>query len=248
MKGGNIYSFRGRPISVALALVVLVLFSTLLWTWETNPIATTFRSAQEWYHLPSGLYPSQKYLNACISIYLIFFSLTSHLLLPKDFYFFCNCISLDFHMEVPIHSVGTPKPKKGVEKSLTPSRVNETKLPLGIKGAAAVDSIRPQSPDFIYKKGLKSSSRNEGRIFFLINSITTNCFLLIYKCTSIKLTFLQLVFLAYTSILEFISMMIGFSSHFVLAISGYIVFSLAISLLFFCYIDTGTVPTLGTST
>lgn len=63
MKGGNIYSFKGRPVSVALALVVLVLFSTLLWTWETNPIATTFRSAQEWYHLPSGLYSSQKYVN-----------------------------------------------------------------------------------------------------------------------------------------------------------------------------------------
>lgn len=63
MKGGNIYSFKGRPVSAALALVVLVLFSTLLWTWETNPIATTFRSAQEWYHLPSGLYSSQKYVN-----------------------------------------------------------------------------------------------------------------------------------------------------------------------------------------
>ncbi|KAL5053253.1 hypothetical protein RYX36_033935 [Vicia faba] len=120
MKGGNIYSFRGRPVSVALALVVLVLFSTLLWTWETNPIANTFRSAQEWYHLPS-----------------------------------------DFHMELPIDSVGTTKPRKGVEKSLTPSRVNETKLHLGIKGAAAVDSIRPQSPGFSHKKDLKSSSRNE---------------------------------------------------------------------------------------
>ncbi|CAI8619152.1 unnamed protein product [Vicia faba] len=120
MKGGNIYSFRGRPVSVALALVVLVLFSTLLWTWETNPIANTFRSAQEWYHLPS-----------------------------------------DFHMELPIDSVGTTKPRKGVEKSLTPSRVNETKLHLGIKGAAAVDSIRPQSPAFSHKKDLKSSSRNE---------------------------------------------------------------------------------------
>ncbi|KAI5384164.1 protein trichome birefringence-like 14 isoform X1 [Lathyrus oleraceus] len=120
MKGGNIYSFKGRPVSAALALVVLVLFSTLLWTWETNPIATTFRSAQEWYHLPS-----------------------------------------DFHLELPIDSVGTAKPKKVVEKSLTPSRQNKTKLQLGIKGAAAVDSIRPQSSDFLHKKDLKSSSRNE---------------------------------------------------------------------------------------
>ncbi|XP_061346854.1 protein trichome birefringence-like 14 [Gastrolobium bilobum] len=51
MKGGNNYTFRGRHIS--LALVGLVLFTTILWTWERNPIATTLRSAQEWYHIPS---------------------------------------------------------------------------------------------------------------------------------------------------------------------------------------------------
>lgn len=41
---------------MAVALVAIVLFSTLLWTWETNPIASTLRSAHEWYHIPSGLY------------------------------------------------------------------------------------------------------------------------------------------------------------------------------------------------
>lgn len=52
MKGGNGYSFRGKQIS--LALVGLVLFTTLMWTWERNPIIVmTLRSAQEWYHLPS---------------------------------------------------------------------------------------------------------------------------------------------------------------------------------------------------
>lgn len=61
MKGGNIYSFRGRHVSVAL--VAVVLFSTLLWTWERNPFSITLRSAQEWYHLPSGLYSSQKYID-----------------------------------------------------------------------------------------------------------------------------------------------------------------------------------------
>jgi len=62
MKGGHIYSFKGRLIF--LALVTLVLFTTLMWTWERNPIiAMTLRSAQEWYHLPSGLYSSQEVLN-----------------------------------------------------------------------------------------------------------------------------------------------------------------------------------------
>jgi len=56
MKGGNGYIFRGRHVSVAVALVAIVLFSTLLWTWETNPITATLRSAHEWYHIPSGLY------------------------------------------------------------------------------------------------------------------------------------------------------------------------------------------------
>ncbi|XP_027340168.1 protein trichome birefringence-like 14 [Abrus precatorius] len=51
MKGGNSCSFRGRHIS--LALVALVLFPTLLWTWERNPLALTLRSAQEWYSMPS---------------------------------------------------------------------------------------------------------------------------------------------------------------------------------------------------
>ncbi|KAK7318437.1 hypothetical protein RJT34_03138 [Clitoria ternatea] len=51
MKGGDSYSFRGKHIS--LALVSLFLFSTLMWTWERNPIATTLRSAREWYHLSS---------------------------------------------------------------------------------------------------------------------------------------------------------------------------------------------------
>ncbi|RDX61874.1 Protein trichome birefringence-like 14, partial [Mucuna pruriens] len=52
MKGGNSYSFRGRHI--CLALVTLVLFTTLLWSWQRNPIiAMTLRSAQEWYRLPS---------------------------------------------------------------------------------------------------------------------------------------------------------------------------------------------------
>ncbi|XP_057419197.1 protein trichome birefringence-like 14 [Lotus japonicus] len=53
MKGGSHFSFRVRQIS--LALVALVLFTTLMWTWESNPIAATLRSAQEWYHIPSGI-------------------------------------------------------------------------------------------------------------------------------------------------------------------------------------------------
>nr|XP_004503924.1 protein trichome birefringence-like 14 isoform X2 [Cicer arietinum] len=118
MKGGNIYSFRGRHVSVAL--VAVVLFSTLLWTWERNPFSITLRSAQEWYHLPS-----------------------------------------EFAAVVPIDSVGTTKPEKGVEKSLTPSTENETKLQLGVEGASAVDSTLPESPDILYSQDLKSSSRNE---------------------------------------------------------------------------------------
>ncbi|MED6207679.1 Protein trichome birefringence-like 14 [Stylosanthes scabra] len=51
MKSGINYSFRGKPIS--LALVACFLFTILLWTWESNPIAATFRSAQEWYLMPS---------------------------------------------------------------------------------------------------------------------------------------------------------------------------------------------------
>jgi len=62
MKGGHIYSFKGR--SIFLALVALVLFTTLIWTWERNPIiAMTLRSAQEWYYLPAGLYSSQEVHN-----------------------------------------------------------------------------------------------------------------------------------------------------------------------------------------
>ncbi|KAL1367543.1 protein trichome birefringence-like 14 isoform X1 [Arachis hypogaea] len=51
MKSGINYSFRGRPISLALAACFL--FTILLWTWESNPIAATLRSAQEWYLMPS---------------------------------------------------------------------------------------------------------------------------------------------------------------------------------------------------
>lgn len=62
MKGGHIYSFKGRFIF--LPLVTLVLFTTLMWTWERNPlIAMTLRSAQEWYNLPPGLYSSMKMHN-----------------------------------------------------------------------------------------------------------------------------------------------------------------------------------------
>jgi hypothetical protein len=63
MKGGNICNFRGRHVSVAVALVALVIFSALVWTSERNPFATTLRSAQAWYHLPTGLYSTQKYIN-----------------------------------------------------------------------------------------------------------------------------------------------------------------------------------------
>ncbi|KAJ1405039.1 PMR5 N-terminal domain [Sesbania bispinosa] len=115
MKGGNSYSFRGKHVS--LALVVLVLFTTLLWTWERNPIAMTLRSAQEWYHMPS-----------------------------------------EFPVEVPNDSVGTTKPEKGLEKSLTPTTENGTKLQIGIEGEAAVDSVPAESPE---NQDVKSSSGSE---------------------------------------------------------------------------------------
>lgn len=102
---------------MAVALVAIVLFSTLLWTWETNPIASTLRSAHEWYHIPS-----------------------------------------EFPAEVPIDSVGTTKPKKGVEKSLTPPTENETKLQVGVQSAAAVDS-HPKSPESPFKKKVSPESR-----------------------------------------------------------------------------------------
>ncbi|KAE9610224.1 hypothetical protein Lal_00006133 [Lupinus albus] len=51
MKIGNWYNFRG--IHVSLSLFVLVLFTTLLWIWEENPIAATLRSTQQRYHMPS---------------------------------------------------------------------------------------------------------------------------------------------------------------------------------------------------
>ncbi|KAI4351478.1 hypothetical protein L6164_005844 [Bauhinia variegata] len=52
MKGGPYYSLRGRNISICL--VALILMTTLMWTWEKNPLATTFRSAKEWYQIPSS--------------------------------------------------------------------------------------------------------------------------------------------------------------------------------------------------
>ncbi|CAJ2674301.1 unnamed protein product [Trifolium pratense] len=120
MKGGNICNFKGRHVSVAVALVALVIFSSLVWTSERNPFATTLRSAQEWYYLPT-----------------------------------------EFSAEVPIDSVGTTKPEKGVEMSLTPFIENGTKPQLGIDGAAAIDSIRPESLDILYNQDSNSSSSNE---------------------------------------------------------------------------------------
>lgn len=73
--------------------------------------------------------------------------------------------------------MGTTKPKKAVEKSLTPPTENETKLQVGVEGAAAVDS-HPKSPESPFKKKVspespfkkkessESSPRNEGRFFF----------------------------------------------------------------------------------
>jgi hypothetical protein len=64
--------------------------------------------------------------------------------------------------------VGTTKPEKGVEISLTPLTENGMKPQLGIEGAAATDSIRPESPDILYIQHLNSSSKNEGRFLFLL--------------------------------------------------------------------------------
>ncbi|PNX67509.1 hypothetical protein L195_g055667, partial [Trifolium pratense] len=73
----------------------------------------------------------------------------------------------EFSAEVPIDSVGTTKPEKGVEMSLTPFIENGTKPQLGIDGAAAIDSIRPESPDILYNQDSNSSSRNE--VFWYIH-------------------------------------------------------------------------------
>jgi len=123
-------------------------------------------------------------------------------MLRSFFYFFCQRICLEFPVEVPIDSAGTTKPKKGVEKSLTPLAQNETKLQVGAEGAAAVAS-HPKSPESPFKKKesrespfqkkepSESSPRNEGRIFFLfiLYFSTANIF-----CYSINASLLTKVF------------------------------------------------------
>ncbi|KAJ7945217.1 Protein trichome birefringence-like [Quillaja saponaria] len=52
MKPGSSYSLMGRHIS--LALVALLVTTVLLWMWEKNPLATTLRSAQLQYQIPSS--------------------------------------------------------------------------------------------------------------------------------------------------------------------------------------------------
>ncbi|PNX94678.1 protein trichome birefringence-like 14, partial [Trifolium pratense] len=73
---------------------------------------------------------------------------------------FCERFCSEFSTEVPVESVGTTKPEKGVEISLAPFIENGTKPQLGIKGAAAIDSIRPESPDILYNQDL-NFSKNE---------------------------------------------------------------------------------------
>ncbi|MED6156402.1 hypothetical protein PIB30_014153 [Stylosanthes scabra] len=41
-----------KRVHICLALFVLI-FTALLWTWQSIPIATTLRSVQEWYRMPS---------------------------------------------------------------------------------------------------------------------------------------------------------------------------------------------------
>ena len=54
MKGGHTYGLRGWHIFIVL--VSIVLMTTLLWSWEINPLAVTLRSAKDWYSKPlSGM-------------------------------------------------------------------------------------------------------------------------------------------------------------------------------------------------
>ncbi|KAG5014345.1 hypothetical protein GLYMA_08G001100v4 [Glycine max] len=179
MKGGNSYSFRGRHIS--LALVILVILTMLLWTWERNPIiAMTLRSAQEWYRLPSefpveapiesvGTSTLEKGVEKSISpitengtkLQLDTQGVEAVDSTPTE------SPETQYNQNVmpSSRSKVTPTPKKGVEKSTTPITENGTKLQFDTKDVAAVDSIPAESPETLYHQTVMSSSRSKGRFF-----------------------------------------------------------------------------------
>ncbi|KAK7399365.1 hypothetical protein VNO78_10547 [Psophocarpus tetragonolobus] len=175
MKGGYSYSFSWRQIS--LALVTLVIFTTLLWTWETNPIIVmTLRSAQEWYHLPSE-FPVEAPIESVGTPEMVNGVETSITPITENGTKFQldteGVAALDsipaespktqYNQNVipPSRSKGTQTPEKGVEKSTIPITENGTKLQLDTKGVAAVDSVPAESPETQYNQNFMSSSRNK---------------------------------------------------------------------------------------
>nr|KYP67866.1 hypothetical protein KK1_024221 [Cajanus cajan] len=170
MKGGNSYSFRGKHVS--LALVAIVLFSALMWTWERNPIATTLRSAQEWYYLPSEFpveAPIESVGNPSLekgatkSIAPITENRTK-LQLDTEGVAAVNSIPAkspetryNQHVTSSRSKVGTTSLEKGVTKSIAPITENGTKLQLDTEGVAAVNSIPAESPKTKYNQIVASS-------------------------------------------------------------------------------------------
>ncbi|XP_027919954.1 protein trichome birefringence-like 14 [Vigna unguiculata] len=171
MKGGHIYSFKGRFIF--LPLVTLVLFTTLMWTWERNPlIAMTLRSAQEWYNLPPAEAPIESVGTATLEKDVEKSATPSTENRTK--------IQLDTQVEATVDSIpadspksqynqnftpsrgtGTPTLEKGGEKSITPTTENGTKLQLDSKGVTTIDSIPAESPKTQYKQNVTASSRSK---------------------------------------------------------------------------------------
>lgn len=109
---------------------------------------------------------------------------------------FCQYTCLDYSAEVPIDSVETRKPEKGVGKSLTHITENRTKVPLDIGDGATVVSI---PTDVQYNQDLKSSSRSEGRYFLYrpLYQIAFCFFLFLFEYISITLLFSNYIFRGY---------------------------------------------------